>query len=89
MKLFLIVKLLKDTIDKLYKTSAETLINTLTNKMDEFSKGRINRLIKEIIYKYFMQKIESTMNEMKQILITLYNANGDRLDTMNQQTAKM
>ncbi len=57
--------------------------------MDEFSKGRINRLINEIIYKYFMQKIESTMNEMNQILITLYNANGDRLDTMNQQTAKM
>lgn len=76
-------------LDKIYKTSAETLINTLTNKMDEFSKGRINRLINEIIYKYFMQKIESTMNEMNQILITLYNANGDRLDTMNQQTAKM
>jgi hypothetical protein len=74
-------------IQELYLKEADSLINDVSIGFDDFSKERLEKLIKEIIYNRFMEKLKSSIGNINLILINNYQENNNHLDHMNEKTA--
>ena len=72
---------------EIYLKEADSLINDVSIGFDDFSKKRLEKLIKEIIYNRFMEKLKSSIGNINLILINNYQENNNHLDHMNEKTA--
>ena len=72
---------------EIYLKEADSLINDVSIGFDDFSKERLEKLIKEIIYNRFMEKLKSSIGNINLILINNYQENNNHLDHMNEKTA--
>ena len=72
---------------EIYLKEADSLINDVYIGFDDFSKKRLEKLIKEIIYNRFMEKLKSSIGNINLILINNYQENNNHLDHMNEKTA--
>ena len=72
---------------EIYLKEADSLINDVSISFDDFSKERLEKLIKEIIYNRFMEKLKSSIGNINLILINNYQENNNHLDHMNEKTA--
>jgi len=71
---------------EIYLKEADSLINDVSIGFDDFSKERVEKLIKEIIYNRFMEKLKSSIGNINLILINNYQENNNHLDHMNEKT---
>ena len=74
------------SLGELYLKESDTLISDISNGLDDFSKSRLEKLVKEIIYNRFIEKIKSSISNTNLILINNYQENNERLDHMNEKT---
>ena len=76
------------SLGELYQKEAESLLKELTNNLDNFSKTRLEKLIKEIIYNHFMMKAKSSISNSNLILNNNYQENNYYLEYINEKTVK-
>jgi len=73
-------------LESIYHELANSLIESLTENIDDFSSGRLEKLINEIIFNHFIAKSRSEISNTNLLLINNYNENNAYLDNMNQKT---
>jgi len=77
------------SIDNLYKEKSKGLIDGISNGYQEFTRKRIESLVKELIYQHFINSLMSTSNDMNKILMNKYQSNNTYLENMNNKTVAM
>ena len=75
-------------LEQKYQELSSILLENLTENIDDFSNGRLEKLINEIIFNHFIAKSRSDISNTNLLLINNYNANNEYLDNMNQKTVK-
>ena len=75
-------------LEQKYQELSSILLESLTENIDDFSNGRLEKLINEIIFNHFIAKSRSDISNTNLLLINNYNANNEYLDNMNQKTVK-
>ena len=80
---------LYSSVGELYLKEADSLINDISKGFDDFSKERIEKIVKEIIYNHFMDKFKSSISNINLILINNYQENNNRLNHMNEKTSSI
>jgi hypothetical protein len=75
-------------ISELYLKQIKLLLNDLGNKLDVYSKARLEKIINEIIYDHFMERCKMTIDSIHNILINNVHSNELYLDNMNKSTIK-
>ena len=77
------------SIDNLYKEKSKGLIDGISNGYQEFTRKRIESLVKELIYQHFINSLMSTSNDMNKLLMNKYQSNNTYLENMNNKTVAM
>lgn len=77
---------LHTSVSELYLSLADSLINDISKGFDDFSKERLDKLVKGIIFNHFMTKLKASISNINLILINNYQENNNRLDHMNEKT---
>ena len=77
------------SIDILYRNSEGSLIDSISMGYQEFTRKRIESLVKELIYQHFINSLMSTSNDMNKLLMNKYQSNNTYLENMNNKTVAM
>ena len=77
------------SIDNLYRNSEGSLIDSISMGYQEFTRKRIESLVKELIYQHFINSLMSTSNDMNKLLMNKYQSNNTYLENMNNKTVAM
>ena len=56
--------------------------------MDAYSKIRMNKILKELIYSHFIERLSSTINDTNSIIKNNVTNNTSYLENMNKSTLK-
>ena len=75
-------------ISELFLKQIKLLLNDLGNKLDVYSKARLEKIINEIIYDHFMERCKMTIDSIHNILINNVHSNELYLDNMNKSSIK-
>lgn len=73
-------------IGELYLKETDSLINGVSIGFDDFSRERLEKLIRRIMYNRFMENVKSSISNINLILINNYQENNNHLDHMNEKT---
>ena len=79
---------LNNGISELYLREVDLLLNDLGRKMDIYSKVRLNKILKEILYNHFMERSKTTIDNVHSILKNNIHNNTEYLENMNKSTTK-
>ena len=75
-------------IGELYSKGIVSLIKSVSIEMDAYSKARMDKILKEIIYNHFIERIKATIDNTNNIVKNNINNNTDYLENMNKSTLK-
>ena len=75
-------------ISNLYLKEIELLLKDLGRKLDVYSIARLTKILKEIIYKNFMDRSKTTIESAHVILKNNVSNNSLYLDNMNKSSIK-
>ena len=75
-------------IGELYSKGIVSLIKSVSIEMDAYSKARMDKILKEIIYDHFIERIKATIDNTNNIVKNNINNNTDYLENMNKSTLK-
>lgn len=79
---------LYERISNLYLKEIELLLKDLGRKLDVYSIARLTKILKEIIYKNFMDRSKTTIESTHVILKNNVSNNSLYLDNMNKSSIK-
>ena len=79
---------LNNGISEIYLKEIDLLLNDLGRKMDIYSKVRLNKILKEILYNHFMERSKTTIDNVHSILKNNIHNNTEYLENMNKSTTK-
>ena len=75
-------------ISTLYLEGIDLLIKSITVEMDAYSKIRMNKILKELIYSHFIERLSSTIIDTNSIIKNNVTNNTSYLENMNKSTLK-
>ena len=75
-------------ISTLYLEGIDLLIKSISVEMDAYSKIRMNKILKELIYSHFIERLSSTINDTNSIIKNNVTNNTSYLENMNKSTLK-
>ena len=75
-------------ISTLYLEGIDLLIKSITVEMDAYSKIRMNKILKELIYNHFIERLSSTIIDTNSIIKNNVTNNTSYLENMNKSTLK-
>ena len=75
-------------ISTLYLEGIDLLIKSVSVEMDAYSKIRMNKILKELIYNHFIERLSSTINDANSIIKNNVTNNTSYLENMNKSTLK-
>ncbi len=79
---------LVDSLSELYLNESQGLISEISDGYDEFTKKRINNIVRDIFYNQFIVRIKSAISNANLILINNYSVNNEYLNHLNEKTVK-
>lgn len=75
-------------ISTLYLEGIDLLIKSVSIEMDAYSKIRMNKILKEIVYNHFIERLTSTISDTNSIIKNNVTNNTSYLENMNKSTLK-
>ena len=75
-------------ISTLYLEGIDLLIKSVSVEMDAYSKIRMNKILKELIYNHFIERLSSTIIDTNSIIKNNVTNNTSYLENMNKSTLK-
>ncbi len=75
-------------ISDIYLKELDLLLIDLDKKLDVYSKARLIKILKEIVYKHFIDRCKSSIDSIHIILKNNLSNNTEYLDNMNKSTIK-
>lgn len=79
---------LNNGISEIYLKEIDLLLNDLGRKLDVYSKARLSKILKEIIFNHFIERCKATIDSIHTIIINNVHNNTLYLDNMNKSTIK-
>ena len=75
-------------ISEIYLKDIVVLLRDLYKYMDSYSNARLDKILKEIIYKHFIERCKTTIDSIHNILKNNIESNMAYLDNMNKSSVK-
>ena len=75
-------------ISEIYLKDIVVLLRDLYKYMDSYSNARLDKILKEIIYKHFIERCKTTIDSIHNILKNNIESNMAYLDNMNKSSIK-